>query len=616
MNFFAKPLALLVLAALLGSGGRDLAAETPAAPSGEPGSEETKSETPEADQGLKYDPEIKGIEDSDLRDLLESASQLYALQDRRPASIAALERRTQSDLERLREVLRSEGYYDSRLTYRLDTGKEPIAVVVEIEPGKRYSLAKFAIVYAGAEPAKDARPSPADIGIKAGMPARAPDVRDAQAKAVAFLRNHGYPFAKSDALKATVNHETDEMTVRLTLDAGTPAKLGKLTIKGLKTVKEDYLRRILAWPEGETYDQRKVNGAQGTLNGTGLFSSVKLSHGDTVDADGTLPVTAEFTESAHRSVGAGANFSTDVGFGGDVFWEHRNFFGRHEQLRFSIKAAQIEQAGRVSLRKPAFLQREQSLVSSAEIANRNTDAFDQQSIAGSVSLDRPLFEKWRGTAGVSASYDIIDDNKGEERVTLFGFPITATRLNADNPLNPTRGSTIDLTATPYTGTNGSPLHFLRVTAGGSKYYSIDKEKRFILAGRARVGSIVGEDTDSVPADKRFYAGGGGSVRGYAFQKVGPLDSDGDPTGGRSLLELSAELRIRITEKIGVVPFIDGGAVTEQSYPDFDQPILWAGGLGLRYYTDIGPLRLDVAFPINGREEDDFFQFYVSFGQAF
>lgn len=604
------------MAALLWTGARAFAAESTAGPPKGSASEEKSPETSEADDGLKYEPEIKGIEDSDLRDLLESASQLYALKDRRPASVAALERRTQSDLERLREVLRSEGYYDATLTYRLDTEKAPIAVVVEIDPGVRYSLADFTIAYAGAEPVQDARPKLDDIGVKPGMPARAPDVRDAQAKAVSFLRNHGYPFAKSEAPKATVNHQTDEMTVRLTLDAGTPAKLGRLTIKGLKTVKEDYLREILAWPEGAIYDQQKVNGAQGTLNGTGLFSSVKLTHGDTVDADGSVPVTADVIEAAHRSIGAGAHYSTDVGFGGDVFWEHRNYFGRHEQLKFSITAAQIEQAGRVNFRKPAFLQREQSLVSIAEIANRNTDAFDQQSIAGSLSLDRPLFEKWRGTAGIAASYDIIEDNDGEKRFKLVGFPFTAKRSTADNPLNPTQGSIIDLTATPYAGASDKPLQFLRVTAGGSKYYSIDKKNRFILAGRMRVGSIVGEDTDTVPADKRFYAGGGGSVRGYEFQKVGPLDSDGDPTGGRSLLELSAELRIRITEKIGVVPFIDGGAVTEESYPSFDQPILWAGGLGLRYYTDIGPLRLDVAFPINGREEDDFFQFYISFGQAF
>lgn len=599
-------------------GGAALAADGKTTPSAETTSttHQPSDQPAQASDGLAYEPAIAGIEDSNLLELLESASQLYALKDRRPASVAALERRTQSDLERLREVLRSEGYYDATLTYRLESEKKPIAVKVEIEPGKRYSLTKFTIVYEGKAPEKKAEPTLADIGIKPGMPARAPDVRSAQAKAVSVLRNRGYPFAKSEALKATVNHETDEMTVRLMVEAGERAKLGNLAISGLKTVKEDYLRRILAWPEGDAYDQKKVNGAQGTLNATGLFSSVKVTHGEAVDSDGDLPITAEVTESAHRSIGAGAHYSTDVGFGADIFWEHRNIFGRNEQLKFSITAAQIEQSGRVNFRKPAFLQREQALLASAEIANRNTDAFDQQSVAGSLSLDRPLFEKWRGTAGVTGSYDILEDNDGTERVKLVGLPFTARRSTSDSPLNPTRGSIIDLTATPYAGASSGPLHFLRVSAGGSKYYSLDKKSRFILAGRVRVGSIVGEDTATLPADKRFYAGGGGSVRGYEFQKVGPLDSDGDPTGGRSLLEFSAEVRIRITETIGIVPFIDGGAVTEESYPSFDEPVLWAGGLGLRYYTDIGPLRLDVAFPINGRKEDDFFQFYVSFGQAF
>jgi translocation and assembly module TamA len=384
----------------------------------------------------------------------------------------------------------------------------------------------------------------------------------------------------------------------------------------LTSVKEDYLRRIVAWQEGEPYDQRKVNAVQAELNSTGLFSSVKITPGETVTGGGELPVVVDVAESTHRSIGAGLHYSTDVGFGGDVFWEHRNYFGRNEQLKFSITGAQIEQAGRIDFRKPAFLQRDQALLGTAEIANRNTEAFDQQSIAGSVSLDRPLFEKWRGTAGISASYDIIEDNDGTERVKLLGLPLTARRMSVDNVLNPTKGSIIDLTATPYAGASNSPLQFLRVSAGGSTYYSVDKKSRFILAGRMRVGSIVGETTDDLPADKRFYAGGGGSVRGYAFQKVGPLDSDGDPTGGRSLLEISGELRIRVTDTIGIVPFIDGGAVTEASYPNFSEPILWAGGLGFRYYTDIGPLRLDFAFPINGRKEDDFFQFYVSFGQAF
>jgi translocation and assembly module TamA len=154
-------------------------------------------------------------------------------------------------------------------------------------------------------------------------------------------------------------------------------------------------------------------------------------------------------------------------------------------------------------------------------------------------------------------------------------------------------------------------------AGGSAYYAVDADERFILAGRARVGSILGEDTKVLPASRRFYAGGGGSIRGYEYQLVGPLDDDEEPFGGTSLVELSGELRVRVTEEIGVVPFVDGGTVYDDPIPNGDETMRWAAGLGVRYFTGFGPVRLDVAFPLNPRDGvDEAFQFYISFGQAF
>jgi translocation and assembly module TamA len=145
---------------------------------------------------------------------------------------------------------------------------------------------------------------------------------------------------------------------------------------------------------------------------------------------------------------------------------------------------------------------------------------------------------------------------------------------------------------------------------------LDTDRRFVLAGRATLGSLVGEETDNVPADKRLYAGGGGSIRGYEYQSVGPLDADGDPLGGRSLIELNAEVRIRVTDQVGLVPFVDGGMVFDSVYPDFEEDLRWAAGLGVRYFTAFGPLRVDIAIPLNKREFDDSFQFYISLGQAF
>ncbi|HSR71931.1 MAG TPA: BamA/TamA family outer membrane protein, partial [Kiloniellales bacterium] len=198
-----------------------------------------------------------------------------------------------------------------------------------------------------------------------------------------------------------------------------------------------------------------------------------------------------------------------------------------------------------------------------------------------------------------------------------GLPLTATRDDRDDLLDPTRGTRLSLTLTPYGGVGDQSLAFLRSTLGGTAYYAIDEGRRFVVAGRARLGSILGDDTEEIPANKRFYAGGGGSIRGYEFQKVGPLDENNEPLGGRSLVELGVELRIRVTEEIGIVPFLDGGTVFDSPYPDFEEDLRWATGLGLRYFTAIGPLRLDVAVPLDKREGiDDDYQFYISLGQAF
>ena len=201
----------------------------------------------------------------------------------------------------------------------------------------------------------------------------------------------------------------------------------------------------------------------------------------------------------------------------------------------------------------------------------------------------------------------------------MGLPGSLTRDSRDDDFDATEGTRLNMAVTPYVTTGDDSFFFVVTEVGGSAYLSLQREDRVVLAGRTRVGSILGASRAEIPANKRFYAGGGGSIRGYEYQKVGPLDEENDPLGGRSLLELGVELRLRLTERFGMVPFVDGGTVFVD--PDFrsdeDRTLRWAAGLGFRYYTPIGPLRLDFAFPLNGREGiDNDFQFYISIGQAF
>ncbi len=565
-----------------------------------------------------YEAAIEGVDDKELRDLLEASSQLKTLVKQPPPTVAGIERRAQDDVERLRKTLRSEGYYDGTVSYSLDAAKTPVAVRITVAPGPRYTLTEFEISYTGAaQPNPDARPSLKDLGVTLGMPAESAKIAEAQRLLTMKLAERSWPTAKIEDSKFVVDRQSKTMTARLRVNPGPSVRFGTVTVDGAETVDPDYIRQLVTWQKGAPYDSRKVMETRRTLLGTALFSTVSVDLSDAPTSGEERGVVIRVAEKPHRTIGAGFSYSTDIGVGGEVFWEHRNIFGANETFRTSVKAAQIEQSAEVRLRKPAYLHRDQALLSSAAFTHKDTDAFDQLSVSGFIGMERQWTPQLRTIFGLAPSFDVVADNDEERKFALLGLPATLYWDASDNRLDPTRGFRLDFNTTPYVGTGSDTLAFVTATVGVSAYHKIDKKGRYILAGRARVGSLVGAETTEVPATKRFFAGGGGSIRGYEFQSVGPLDSENDPLGGRSLLEIGTEIRIRLTDTIGVVPFVDGGSVFDDIYPTFDETVRWAAGLGLRYHTKIGPVRVDFGFPINGRDDvDDAFQFYISFGQAF
>lgn len=573
---------------------------------------------PEPTLVATYESSIDGVDDKDLRSLLEASSQLNTLVKQPPSTVAGIERRAREDVERLRKTMRSEGYYDGTASYSLDAEKTPVAVRLTVAPGPRYKLTEFTISYTGAgSPQPDVQPSLADLNINLGMPAESAKIADAQRLLTMLLAERSWPHAKIEDRKYVVDRQSKTMVARLRVNPGPSARFGTVTVEGAETVDPAYIQKLVSWQQGAKYDSRKIMETRRALLGTGLFSTVSVDLSDAPKTGEERGVIIRVAEKPHRSIGAGFSYSTDVGVGGEVFWEHRNIFGANETLRASVKAAQIEQSAEVRLRKPAYLHRDQAFLSSVALTSKDTDAFDQLSLTGFVGLERQWTKQLRTIVGLAPSFDIVEDNDEERKFALLGLPASVFWDASDDRLDPTRGFRLDFNTTPYVGTGSDTLAFVTAALGVSAYHKIDKKGRYILAGRARVGSLVGAETTEVPATKRFFSGGGGSVRGYEFQSVGPLDSENDPLGGRSLVEIGTEVRIRLTDTIGIVPFVDGGTVFDESYPTFDETIRWAAGLGLRYHTKIGPVRVDFGFPINGRDDvDDAFQFYISFGQAF
>jgi translocation and assembly module TamA len=571
-----------------------------------------------AQSEIRYDTfiDVTGLDDKKLIELLRNGSQLVALEDRRPASLAALRRRAENDLPRLSDIMQAQGYWQAQLSYAIAPKDDEHRVTVTIDPGALFHIATVAFQNTEGGPlALAEKLGPAAFGLAIGDPARSAPVANAERQITEEYARNAHPFAKVTDRKAVIDIATHTMAISYTVDPGAEARFGALTVDGLKRVDRDYVDRRIAWREGDPYDSRKVETTRQDLVKTNLFSSVRISHADALDDHGEVPMTIELAEGAPRSIGAGVAYNTNLGFGGSTFWEHRNLFGGGEDLRLSAGAAQRQLGVALAFRKPDFIDRNQSLLANAELLRVETDAFRSRRAVVFTGIERPLLPSITLDTGVSVEHANVTETTRSENYSLIGLPVVLRRDTTDDLLDPTIGSRQTLTMTPYHSIAGATLNFITSRIEERHYQRLDSTGRLLLAGYAALGSTVGVSRDTLPADKRFYAGGAGSVRGYGFQRAGPLGPDNEPLGGISSLELGLEFRYRITDTIGLAPFIEGGNVYPTSLPN-SLKLFYGAGIGFRYYTVVGPIRLDIATPFERRPGDDAVQFYISIGQAF
>lgn len=571
-----------------------------------------------AENGIRYDVRLEGDVEPSLREDLEFISNTAGTKDRPPATIVQLQRRADDDVPVFIQVLRSQGYYEAVVEVSLDEEKDPVMVTFRIQPGPPYLLRSIRMeVPPGYQPAEKDLPSPQDIGLVPGERARAAVIVGAQENLVLRMKRKGYAIARVVDRHVVVDHEAKGVFVTFTLDPGQVARFGATEVSGLESVKEDYIQKLVKWKQGDRFDVDLLTDLQKRLTETGLFSMIQVNHAEKVDDRGLLPISVVLRERKHRSVGAGVRYFSDEGVGVKFSWEDRNLFNRGERLYVGVIASETTYTGEASFRKPAFLRDDQLLQLSFKLADDDTDAYTSRNMQMALLVDRELSKEMRVGAGPEFRVATVDDAiRDNQDFALISFPSYFKWDTTDNLLDPTRGGRFGIQGAPFLDTLGTDLSFFKALVSYSRYQKLVESPFILLAGRVAVGSISGADRDSIPADIRFYSGGGGSVRGYSYQSIGPL-IDGQPVGGSSVFEVSAELRTRITGNIGLVVFLDGGGVFDSAYPDFDQTIRWGTGAGLRYFTPIGPLRFDVGFPLNRRSAvDDAFQIYLSLGQAF
>ncbi|RQD78563.1 BamA/TamA family outer membrane protein, partial [Desulfonatronospira sp. MSAO_Bac3] len=285
-----------------------------------------------------------------------------------------------------------------------------------------------------------------------------------------------------------------------------------------------------------------------------------------------------------------------------------------ETLEADLQLSDVERFLGGSYTIPSFMRPDQRLILKSGYREEYQDAYDATSISATGTVDRDLTREL--SVGAGAGYRLAQvEQMGEKTdLGLLFFPGNLLYDARDNELDPSQGLRFNLRLTPFLDTMDLETRFLKTYASLSNYLELWPQ-RIVLANRVAYGAIGAEDKRKVPPDERFYAGGGGSIRGYAYQKVGPME-DGDPIGGLALAEVNTELRFKLSRNSGLVMFLDGGQAYEDSYPDFSENLRWGTGIGYRYYTDFGPLRADIAFPLNRRSKDSAYQLYLSIGQAF
>jgi translocation and assembly module TamA len=600
------------------------------------GSEDvSETESPDA-QRYTVDVQVEGVDEA-VADRIRTASLLYTERDERPPpSTAAFLSRTEAEYARMVGALYAEGYYGGSVAITVE-GRDPAQlqpdvrlpdpakVVISVDPGPRFAFGRVEITGRAPPatvPEDRVQNTPETLGLTPGAVARSGVVLQSERALVDEWRQQGYPKAGIAKRDAVANHPTSTLDVAIAAQPGRPAVYGPVTVTGTEDIDPGFTAYMTGIQPGAPYDPDDLVKAAQNLRRLQVFASQRIVEADAVTPEGTLPLDVQVAERLKRVVGAGGSYSTVDGLGVEGYWEHRNLFGKAERLRIegrvagisSIDPTDFSYSAAATFTKPGVLTPLTDLTASLSAQREVLDPYTDNTVRARIGLAHQFFEGLNGTVSANIEATSIEDAPVEGEFLIASLPAELIWDKRDNALDPTTGFTLTGRLEPFHEFQfGNTGLISEIEATG--YYALDPNGRFVIATRAAVGSIAGVPEDEFPANRLFFLGGGGSVRGYGFRNIGP-EIDGDVVGGRSYVEGSLELRAKVTDTIGIVPFIDAGNAFLGSTPDFSQDIRFGAGIGLRYQTGLGPIRVDAAVPLNPGPDDPDFAIYVGLGQAF
>jgi translocation and assembly module TamA len=581
---------------------------------------------------VRYDATLDaGTSDNDLKERLEAAASLITDEEQPVSGDLGVIIKAREDRERLVAVLYEEARYggtvqitvagtdiDSLPPNPTFDHSAPVPVAVRIDPGPVFHLGK--VRFDGDAAGRN----PEDYDLVPGGEAGSRLILKAGEKLLVDLKKEGRPLAKLGERQVTADHKTNSVDVVLSATGGPVAPFGAVTVKGSRDVDPAFISRYSRLDKGGRYSPEQLKKASERLRELGVFSSITIHEQDSLAPDGSMPLMIEVSEGKFRYFGFGAEYASIDGAGVKGYWGHRNLFGEAESLRVEGAVSGIgattdvttfNYSAGIIFTKPGAFVPEATFESRLEAKSESPDVYDAQSVTYSAGISYELNESDKLTAGGEVAYIRTDDAFGKNEYLTLSVPVGFTRDTRDNKLDPTEGYYATLLAKPsYEALKGNVFSSFEGSISG--YLGFGEENGVVLAGRLAAGTLVGGGAlQNIPATRRFYQGGGGSIRGYAYREVSPYNSDNEALGGRSYTLGSFEVRVKVSEKIGIVPFIDVGTVSTEMTPNFSD-IRAGAGIGVRYATPFGPLRLDVAIPLQRYDGGTQYGIYAGIGQAF
>lgn len=562
--------------------------------------------------------------DEDLKAAIENASLLTRTEDE-TGDTQELLADAQADYRRILAALYDNGYFGGVISILID-GREAGAIPplsppdtigrieVSVTPGPlyRFDRADVAPVAAGTD---------IPDGFAIGQPASTNVIEETAAVAVEAWQATGYAKAEIADQKIIARHAQNVVSAELSIATGPRLTFGRITVAGNEDVETRRILKIAGLRPGVIYDPDEIERAERRLRRSGAFASVVVNESETIEPGNRLPLEIEVAEQTPRRFGFGAEISSIDGATLSAFWLHRNFLGGAERFRVDGEVSGLggETGGidydlGLRIERPATPRADTDAYLEFGLESLDEPDFTSETAEVSLGFTRYAADDLTVSYGIGYVFSSIEGDVAADDYQMLIFPLGATLDKRNDSLDPKEGFYVDLDLTPFYGVTGtsSGAHLESDTRG---YVSFGEDNRFTFAARLQLGSLIGPELEQSPTNYRFFSGGGGTVRGQDYQSLG-VDVGGQKTGGRTFLGLSTELRAGVTENIEVVGFVDWGYVGRESFPDFSGDSHAGAGLGVRYKTALGPIRLDVATPVSGDTDASSYYLYLGIGQAF